>query len=301
MDQKVKSIVESENVIVSLFKLRWKLLAIFGLCIGLSIAVLIFSDPQYQAEVKTLPTEMAMPGIGEAGSLGALAGLAGISIPKQSSIKYEALEILQSTTFINSFIASNDFLHELFAEKWDAESEKWRKQMWGREPTIADGSKRFIKKMLRVREDRRTGIIAVSIKWHDREQAAGWANKLVTTLNAEMRRRAIDDADAKLKYLYDEVEKTNNVEIKQALYGLIQNEIESAMLAQVREDYALRIIDYAQVPEKSDKISPKAGLVLVGGASFGILLGFLLLGVRRIRLLLQGTEIGGVDAGKSAQ
>jgi uncharacterized protein involved in exopolysaccharide biosynthesis len=290
----------NESIVVSLFEMRWLLLGLLGLGVSLGIFVLVFSESEYMAEVKTLPAEVSKGVMPDGGSLGALAGLAGIDIKTQSSIKFEALEILQSTTFINDFISSNDLLDDLYSEIWDAKSGEWRPPFWRRVPTIADGSRIFRKKLLRVREDRRSGIITVSIRWRNRNQAADWANELVSRLNTEMRHRAIDDADARLKYLKNQVEKTNNVGIKQAIYSLMESEIERAMLAEVREEYALRIIDRAHVPEERDRVWPKAGLLLVGGLFFGVLLAFVVVGASRIRKLFR-TSMGNRDsAGNSA-
>jgi LPS O-antigen subunit length determinant protein (WzzB/FepE family) len=96
---------------------------------------------------------------------------------------------------------------------------------------------------------------------------------MVTRLNAEMRRRAIDRADASLEYLAKEIESTNVLEARTTINRLMEAQINQRMLANVTADFAFRVVDRAQVPDTGDKVRPRKLLMLLAGGFLGFLLG----------------------------
>lgn len=279
--------------------LRWWLLALVVAGLSIGLIVILVSEPLYEASAKVIPSQISTIDQASDGAIGMLAGIAGIDVNSQSSLKYEALEVLQSSAFISYFIEDNGLIADLYPNISDASDEKKTFFFWRREPTLADATRRFRKKILHVQEDRRTGIISVTVRWRDRQEAANWSNALVARLNAEMRDRAINDAEVSLEYLNSELEKTKNMEIKQAIFGLVEAEVKKAMYAEVREEYALRVIDPAFPPEERDKVWPKSGLILVGGLSFGVVMALMLLAAVRIRLFINGIRRADLPASLS--
>ena len=65
--------------------------------------------------------------------------------------------------------------------------------------------------------------------------------------------------------------KTSEVDIRQAIYRLTEEQVNNAMLANVQREYAFRFIDPAIPPET--KFSPKRPLITSVGAVIGLFVG----------------------------
>ena len=180
-----------------------------------------------------------------AAQFGGLAALAGVSIG-QDTKKAESLAVLQSEALTTSYISDQNLLPVLFASRWDATSKEWKKTP----PTLWRANQLFKKKVRTVTADTKSGVVNVAISWTDPELAAKWANDLVRLTNVQLRERAIGEAEKNIRYLTEQAAKTEIVGIRQAIYTLLQNEINKAMLARGTQDFAFKVLDPAVPPEK---------------------------------------------------
>lgn len=238
---------------------------------ALAAAAAFIMTPQYRVQVVMVPVkgdDMRGALSGALGQLGGLASLAGVSLPSGGN-KDENIAFLTSRDFLARFVQEERLLPVLFAKKWDAAHERWDVDDPEEVPTVSDGVRFLDRRVRSVKEDRRTGIITLSVVWKDREQAARWANLMVERANRDLRARAISDAEASKNYLNGELARTDVVELRQSLYRLIEGQIKTIMLASVRPEYAFRVIDPAVVPQPRDKISPKRLAMIALGALFG--------------------------------
>jgi uncharacterized protein involved in exopolysaccharide biosynthesis len=137
-----------------------------------------------------------------------------------------------------------------------------------------------------VSEEKVTGIVTLTLVWSDREQVARWANLLIERANRDLRQRAIAEAQASTDYLNAELAKTSVLELRQAIYRLLENQIKTVMLANVRDQYAFRVIDPASAPDPDDTVRPKRLAMILLGMVFGggVALMIVLWGLRRQRL-----------------
>lgn len=258
----------------TLFRYRWLILALalFGGVAGLVSSFVMRT--MYVADVKTMPSEDTSNQLSGdlLEGLGALSGLALPGMGASSTMKYEALEILQSRRFLEEFISANDLLREIFASQWLEETESWKEGLFSQAPSLVDGAETFRDDLLDITEDRRTGVIGIAVTWPEPQRAADLANKLIGQLNKEMRDRAIQDATKNLEFLEAQVQTTGDVELRKTIYSLMEAEIKKTMLAEVREQYALRVISWALPPEEDDFEYPNRLLLLVGGSAAGFLL-----------------------------
>ena len=158
----------------------------------------------------------------------------------------------------------------LFEEIWDAESQSWLVQTQEDEPTEQKAVDAF-KSILSVNEDKKSGLINLSISWKDPGVAAEWANDLVKQLNEQLREKAIADSQKRVGYLEQELAKTTLQDMRAVLYNLLESEKQKAMLANVNEDFALEVIDPAVAPETREK--PKRKLIVALGGVCGVFLG----------------------------
>ena len=172
----------------------------------------------------------------------------------------------------------------LFEEMWDAESQSWLVQTEEDEPTEQKGVKSFAS-ILSVDEDKKSGLISLSISWKDPAVAAELANDLVRQLNEQLREQAINDSRKRVRYLEQELAKTTLQDMRAVLYNLLESEKQKAMLANVNEDFALEVIDPAVAPETREKPKRKLIVALCGvcGGFLGIFVVFFAQFVQKLK------------------
>jgi len=208
--------------------------------------------------------------------IGSLVGLQG----QDAGVKAEALAVLRSDTFLRSFISDWDLLPVLFPGRLDGATGKWKE---GEEPSLGDGTRMLIRNVLRISEDRSTGIVTLSVKWDDPGLAADWANDLISRLNEHMRQAVIQEGEESLNYLAEEAEKASNAELRKAIFELMQNQINRIMLANVRPDYAFKVLDPALPPDLDDPVWPNFAALIVLGLLTGLTMGVLVAAVLKPR------------------
>ena len=256
--------------------------AIVGAAAFVSVSYML--PREYSASVTLLPVKSERPAAlnGAVGQLSGLASLAGIGIGNDDD-RSEAIATLRSRALGSAFIEKYKLLPLIFKDKWDAASGRWRGNDSEDVPTLNDGYRRFDREIRSVTEDRRTGIVTLTITWRDPIQAADWANELAARVNREMRDRAIGEARRSLDYLNRELDKTQIVELRNPIYRLIENRINTVMLANVRDEYAFRIIDRATPPDSDDYSRPLHWLFALAGATLGALVGAAVVFRRRMK------------------
>lgn len=233
---------------------------------------------KYEASVVLSPVEEdSSSKLGGAGALlsqfGGLASLGGLGIGN-SGKKSVAMATLQSHALTENFIRDNNLLPVLYASKWNAETKAWKNQDPDEVPTLWKAEKKFSKKIRTVAEDKKSGLVTLTIEWTDPEIAAAWASELVNRANRTLRAKAIDESKTNLAYLNDQLTKTSVVELQKSIYSLIEAEIKKVMIANGSDEYAFRIVDPARVAE--ERTSPKRALIGGVGAFAGLMLGFVL-------------------------
>jgi uncharacterized protein involved in exopolysaccharide biosynthesis len=267
----------------------WKTIAfITVLCTGLAVAYALYTPESFKAETLVAPAHEENSGTSSVLSqFGGLASMAGISLPSDSNVEH-VIATLQSRKFLRQYIARKNLLPVLFEEIWDAENQSWLVQNQEDEPTEQKAAGSF-KSILSVDEDKKSGLIILSISWKDPAVAAEWANDLVKQLNEQLREKAITDSQKRVGYLEQELAKTTLQDMRAVLYNLLESEKQKAMLANVNEDFALEIIDPAVAPEVREK--PKRKLIVaLGGVCGGFLGIFAVFFLQFLRKLKSSTE-----------
>ncbi len=261
------------RVFTSMFR-AWRIWMFTGFIGGIiGVAIALSMTPIYRAAA-TVSIESQGPDSLGAGLLGGqlsgLAGLAGLSLGGGNR-RLEYIAVLKSRALADIFIAENGLKVQLFAEHWDAASKRWTSK---KIPSDEDAYRFFSGHVCRLDEDRRTGLVTVSMEWKDRVAATRWANRYVQRANDLLRARAIQEANSSLAFLDRELAKSATVEIREAMYQLVEAQKKQQMLATVREDYIFHIIDPAVVPDPERRVKPKRSLIAgacgFAGFIFGI-------------------------------
>ena len=270
---------ESEVTILSVIRRLWpKRWAIASITLAFVVAcgIAAWTIPkEYRASITISPTSSPSAGgqIGGLGGLasqfGGLASLAGISLGGENSRKAESVAVLQSEALTERYIKENNLLPVLYEEKWDSSNSKWKTSNPKRIPTLWKANENFKKNIRDVTTNTKTGLVTMAITWKSAKTAAKWANDLVAMTNEYMRSKAILEAERNIEYLKSEALKTNILEAKQAIYSIMQNEINHEMLARGNDEYAFRIVDPAVEPERA--VSPNKIAWLLSGFFGGLL------------------------------
>ncbi|NND55478.1 MAG: hypothetical protein HKN56_10985 [Gammaproteobacteria bacterium] len=272
-------------------------LVVLGVSVVVIIIALLFaflSKPVYRAEVLIAPADESSASAGGISSImsriGGIAGLGGLSRFARQDALTQGMVTLGSPQFAREYIKEKNLLPVLFAGKWDAENEEWTVTDKDDIPNLADGYMLFKKEILDVVEED-TGVVTVAIEWYDPELAAEWANELVSRLNQKLRVRAIEESNHTIEYLNQEAEKTRIVELRQAIYFMIENQINLRTMANVREEFSFKVISSAIAPEEDQFVRPNRLFILiialVIGPALGVFFSFLIFAIKRIRAELQ--------------
>jgi uncharacterized protein involved in exopolysaccharide biosynthesis len=221
----------------------------------------------YQADVVLSPAGKKSLSGGLA-QLGGLASLAGIDIPSAGG--GEPLAVLKSKSFAREFIEDRKLMPILFSDKWDAKIGDW-KVIGKDQPDVRDGVKYFDEKVRTVSEDKKAGLVTLSIRWKDGAVAAEWANVLVKRLNDRLRKEAIQEAQSSIDYLQKEMLATTVVSLQQSIGRVLEGEMQKMALARANEDFAFKVVDTAATPKY--RIYPKRLLVIAVAALLGFIAG----------------------------
>lgn len=234
-------------------------------------ALAFLMTPVYEATVVLIPanTERSIEQLGSTlGQLGGIASLAGLNLGSRGTETEEALAVLRSRQFTEGFIDDAHLMPLLFANRWDAEHDRWKGPP-DKQPTPAKAYKYFDKKVRTIVQDKKTGLVTLQIDWKNRAEAARWANELARRLNEEMRDRSIKKAESSLGYLEHELENTTAVATREAIGRLIESQVKQRMVAHVTQEYAFRIVDKAMAPDADDPVKPKKAVLIALGFGLG--------------------------------
>ncbi|HKS58438.1 MAG TPA: Wzz/FepE/Etk N-terminal domain-containing protein [Steroidobacteraceae bacterium] len=225
------------------------------ICVGAAVAYALLATPKYRAEIVVREAERSGLGAAQSisGQLGGLASLAGLNLAALGDNR-DALPMLRSRMLVEEFLRRHQLEKEILHGSGDKVS-LWRAVLT------------FQKSVAMITEDKRKGTTTLAITWRDADEAAKWANGLVDLANELLRARDKDRAERSLVFLNKQLVQTDVVEVRRAIFALIENEMKTLMLTDAHRDYALVVIDPAVAPEL--RYSPRRTLIAIIGAVLG--------------------------------
>lgn len=260
-----------------LLRYKWLIVVITLLSTAGAVVHALLADEVFEAEVVFMPASEEGGGAlsGMASQFGGLAALAGVNLGGGGGGKTEeALATLNSRVFTMDFIEELELMPIFYASLWDEDAQQWistdKKEM----PTAWKAYKMFNDGIRNVSNDAATGMMTLSISWGDPVLAAQWANALINKLNAHQKASAIKEAEKSIAYLKNQLEQTSVVGMRAAIFNLIEAQTKNIMFANVRDEYAFKIIDPAVMPEQ--RIKPKRKLIVILGFMVGFMLSIFL-------------------------
>jgi hypothetical protein len=276
--------------LVALMRRFWiRMLAglVFGVAGGLLAAYLL--PAYYRAQIVVAPASELSGGGGTlsalASQLGGLSSLAGISlgggVASRTAIN---LETMRGQSFLVDFAKRRGLVVPMFAggnwnfkkgaweidgSRYDQATGIWLTSRWrtSGDPTDSEIYSETSKR-IDVDEDRRSGVIRVVVESRSPIMAARWARWIIDDINENIRKADIAEAHMTIDYLGQQIRSTPVAEMQAIFYRLVEEQTKSLMLAQVRDEYAFRVIDEPLVPSK--RVWPSRTWATLLGALCGL-------------------------------
>jgi uncharacterized protein involved in exopolysaccharide biosynthesis len=275
------------NELVSLLWSYRKFIAISSLVFSIFALIYAFSLPNIYQSTSILEAEVAYDGKSQAGNSGleAITQFAGVSMAGSSrNMGNLADATIRSHDFLKHLIKKDPtFLPKLVAVKkydpatkgviynstlYDQSSGKWLISP----PTSIKAYNTYLKN-LSLSASRKTGFVTLSYSHQSPVIAAEVVTLIYTEANSIIRKRALDEAEATLAYLYPQLENVNQKEVLTAINSLIAMQLRRLTLANIKKNYLLDPIDKPFIPEI--KSEPKRLIILLAGFFLSLAVSFL--------------------------
>ena len=222
------------------------------------------------------------------GSYSSLAGLAGINVGGNSSKSEEAIERIKSLDFFSNHFIPNIKLEDLSAvEDWDSENnsviynekvfneteKKWIRKVSFPLKTVPSNQEAYeeYQKILSIYESKKTGFIVISVSHPSPYIAKEWTEIIIYNINESMREIDREESLNSIDFVTKLMETTKLSEIRDALARLVENQMQTLMMASASEGYVFNVINAPVVQEK--KSAPSRALICILGTLFGLVIG----------------------------
>jgi len=271
-----------------------KIIAITAVFAFVSVIYAVSLSNQYKASVLLAPAQSDSSDLsGALGQLGGLASLAGVDIGggDRSEAKM-ALEIMKSWSFIDGFIADNNLAVELCAvQDWsqgsnellindgfyDTENKQWlssKNECEVRGPPSSWALFQAFSERLVVSENKKLGLVTVSIEYYSPLIAKRWLDMYVAAINEHMQQRQMEKVTNNINYLQVQIEKTSLAEMREVFFSLIAEQTKNKMVAEASPEYAFVAVSPSMVPEVTSQ--PRRLFICIFGTLLGGILSVLL-------------------------
>ncbi|WP_462159465.1 Wzz/FepE/Etk N-terminal domain-containing protein [Pseudoalteromonas sp. GB56] len=276
------------------FLVRYKITILIASMAGVAISIVIalHTPNKYTSSVVVIPSEESQGGgiAALAGQFGGLASMAGIDLNSSGQTKLTmAMESLLSRSFLSGVIEKHNWKPLIMAvDSWDYErdlityditiyddqAKKWVRDVQPPlqiEPSLQEVYETFVRDNFSVGKNSENGVVTITVKHFSPYVARMMAETLLFEINEFIRKSEVEEATRSISFLK---EKINDVALKQmrsVFYSLIEQQMQTVMLAEVRKEYFFKTLDPAIAPELPS--TPNRPLIVVLGAFLGGILG----------------------------
>ena len=229
-------------------------------------------------------------------SLSGLASIAGVDLSSQGASLNKVIDIIQSREFVKRLITYDDVLPSIMAAKsydtstkklsFDPELYNESSKTWVRDapvnrdvvPSYIETHKEY-SELLSITKDRLTGHVTIKIEHISPVFAYDFLSLVIQEANDVYREIDIDGANKALTYLNQELSGSPQVELKKSITNLMENQLETKMMASIHDDYVLMTLEPPFIPER--KSGPVRSLIVILSPISGGLLSFMVVLFRR--------------------
>lgn len=277
---------EDEINLLDYWRVIWKrkilIISVIFLITLISIIISLNAIEIYQTTAIISPLREEKGGGGMSllsQQFGGLGSIAGISLPSSKS-SIEIMNLLNSNMIREKMINKYDLLPVLFSKKWNKEKKEWIKKP----PTMWDAI-RALSSRIKVTNNIKTDTITITSEFHNPEIAVVLVDDLLSTLTEHMSNESKKSALIKRRYLEDQLRSTSDPLIRQKIYNLISQQVETAMMSEMNEYFAYKVIDPPRVPDRRIRPNKRKTVVLsfIVSSFIGIFLAFFLEYIKKLR------------------
>lgn len=234
----------------------------------------------YKSRVILAPvTSLSDSALMQNSALSSLASITGKKISNQANSTNEAVQILRSFSFFTEILNEYKMKPELLASTgWNISEKKLiiddsvydrNKNQWVvTEPTDQEAFEYWVE-IFSVSQDIDTGFLAMEIKHFSPVLTKKWLDEIVVSINEKARFKAITEAENSIEYLKPQFASAELSEVRIILASLIQEQIQTIMLAKSKPEYLFKVIDPPYSPES--KSEPKRSVICIIGAFIGLI------------------------------
>ena len=274
-----------------IFSLIWKFkiqIILFSLTIGVIAFFISLAFPnQYKSEIVLSESNLinANQG-GNYNQVSSLARLAGLEISSSGSRVDMAVEMMKSLSFFEKFSKNYKILPALMASDFwdestkqlfynddifDVNSNSWKDSKVSRNgvPSLQIAYERFFDRV-EISKDRTTNFIKITTLHKSPEVANYWATSLVKEINEVFKNEVIEKAEKSIIYLNEQIRKTNLIEVRNTLNGIIEEQFKLSMTANATDEYLFKTLSPSYAAEK--KSSPDRLLIFFASIFISLIL-----------------------------
>ena len=238
------------------------LIAVFNVFYALSLTNV------YTSEAELAPNENTETSLGAFDRIGGIASLAGIStnIGNETNNYNLTIRSITSKQFLGEFIDKRDLYADIFAiSSYDIETDKsyydetiyiektssWIRKIkkpYKPKPSVYE-VREVLLENLTITKDSKMGLLYLTYTHPNPNFAKELLEMLINDINLYMQKRDIEFYSRVSKSLRDEIAKTEDKNLIDSLYSLIEVNQRKLAVAEASTEYALKIIDKPVTPE----------------------------------------------------
>ncbi|MHB8108682.1 MAG: YveK family protein [Syntrophorhabdaceae bacterium] len=252
------NLIDLLKIILKHKKLITYIVIISVLC---TAAISLLMTKIYESRAMITPVEAPAAQSGMA----AIAAQFGVMTPQSSNVS-EIVGLLKSNILMQKVMEKGKF-YDIFFDKDDLKGKTDNEKLWK--------AIRLLKEdILKITENKKENIITISAQYKDPVVAQKIASITLTELTEYMTTEAKRVAEANKVNLDSQMVTTADPFVRQKIYALIAQQIETSMMAAAKENFAFKIIDPPMVPDKKSK--PKRTVMVLISFVVSLFLGILL-------------------------
>jgi len=285
--------LDLNDIFSTLWRSKLLIVSITSVFAILSVIIALILPNKYTSSTLLVPVAQEDSLSSRLGGFSSLAGLAGVSLPSESSSKSkEAIERIKSFQFFSSYFLPNIKLENITAvKKWDQNNNKLiydeklfdeKTGKWKESKPSTQEAFKIYSEILGISQDKLTSFVGMSIEHHSPYIAQEWVNIIIYEINESMRKLDADQAQKSIEYLNNTSSTTNIQSIRDVIAKLLEEQIQTLMFSESSESYVFKVIDSPIAPEKKSK--PSRAIICILGTFLGFLISLVVVFFRELAM-----------------
>lgn len=241
-----------------------KKIIILSLIASIASSIYIFTKPNIYSSHALLNVQEESSSGGGINSIlnqyAGIASIAGVQIASDANKTEFVIATIKSRDFFKRLYKNDNFLSKLFAisrvniagyesevyefdeDIWDAKNSTWKLR-----PNFEKAYASY-RDAIVIDQERGTNFIRLSSTHVSPSFSSEMISFIIRNANLAIRERHLDESDKALKYLEELISKTNQSFLQRSITTLIDSQLKVQMIASIREDYFISIIDSPYTP-----------------------------------------------------